>query len=115
MQAMSRVHGEIKSVPNNTKNYFSFSLENVRFVDSMNFLLRSLDSLVKGCDPKSIKITRVQKRNRGEDERRLLLKKGTYPCECMDSFERFSETKLPAKEAFYSKLNGKNITEEVSV
>lgn len=113
MQAMSRVHGEKKCIPNNTKNYFSFSLGNVRFVDSVNFSLRSLDSLVKGCDPKSSKIT--QKRNRGEENRRLLLKKGTYPYEYMDSFERFSETKLSAKEGFYSKLNGKNITEKDSV
>ena len=30
----------------------------------------------------------------------------------MDSFERFCEAKLPAKEAFYSKLNGKSITRE---
>lgn len=113
MQAMSRMHGEIKCIPNNTKNYFSFSLGNVRFVASVNFSLRSLDSLVKGCDPKSSKIT--QKRNRGEENRRLLLKKGTYPYEYMDSFERFSATKLRTKEAFYSKLNGKNITEEESV
>jgi len=30
----------------------------------------------------------------------------------MDSFERFSEEKLPAKEAFYTNLAGKRITED---
>ena len=40
------------------------------------------------------------------------MKKGIYPYEYMDSFERFSEAKLPAKEAFYSKLNDKGIMEE---
>lgn len=40
------------------------------------------------------------------------MKKGIYPYEHMDSFERFSETNPPAKEAFYSKLNDKEITEE---
>lgn len=36
------------------------------------------------------------------------MKKGIYPYEYTDSFERFSEKKLPAKEAFYSQ----SITEE---
>ena len=30
----------------------------------------------------------------------------------MDSWERFSETSLPDKEAFYSELNLENITDE---
>lgn len=40
------------------------------------------------------------------------MKKGIYPYEYMDCFERFSKTELPAKEAFYSKLVGEGITEE---
>ena len=35
----------------------------------------------------------------------LLLRKGTYPYEYMDSWERFSENTIPPKEAFYSELN----------
>ena len=34
----------------------------------------------------------------------LLLKKGVYPYEYMDSWERFNETSLPPKKYFYSKL-----------
>ena len=34
-----------------------------------------------------------------------LLRKGVYRYEYMDSWERFDETLLPDKEAFYSKLN----------
>ena len=42
----------------------------------------------------------------GEDEQfRLLLRKGVYPYEYMDSFERFEEKELPQQEAFYSNLN----------
>ena len=47
-----------------------------------------------------------------ENKRRLLLKKGIYPYEYKDSFERFSETKLPDKEKLYSSLSGKGITDE---
>ena len=42
----------------------------------------------------------------------LLLRKGVYPYEYMDSWERFDETSLPDKEAFYSKLNLEDITDE---
>ena len=42
----------------------------------------------------------------------LLLQKGVYPYEYMDSWERFNETSLPDKESFYSELNKENITDE---
>ena len=41
----------------------------------------------------------------------LLLRKGVYPYEYMDCWERFYETSLPDKEAFYSSLNMENITD----
>ena len=39
----------------------------------------------------------------------LLLKKGVYPYEYMDNWERFDETSLTNKEPFYSSLNMENI------
>ena len=40
----------------------------------------------------------------------LLLRKGVYPYEYMDSQERFDETSLPDKKAFYSELYLEGIT-----
>ena len=42
----------------------------------------------------------------------LLLRKGIYPYEDMDNWEKFDETILPPKEAFYSNLNLENIGDE---
>ena len=42
----------------------------------------------------------------------LLLRKGVYPYEDMDSWEKFNETSLPDKKAFYSELNKEGITDE---
>ena len=42
----------------------------------------------------------------------LLLRKGIYPYEYMDSWEKFDETTLPPKEAFYSNLNLEDISDE---
>ena len=43
--------------------------------------------------------------NNGLNKFILLLRKGVYPYEYMDSRERFNETMLPSKESFYSELN----------
>ena len=45
-----------------------------------------------------------------DDHFRLFLRKGVYPYEYMDSFERFEEVGLPKKEAFYSHLNLSDIS-----
>ena len=42
----------------------------------------------------------------------LLLRKGVYPYEYMDNWERFNETSLPPKKAFYSELNLEDITDK---
>ena len=41
----------------------------------------------------------------------LLLRKGVYPYEYMDDWEKFNETTLPEKEEFYSNLNMEDITD----
>ena len=40
----------------------------------------------------------------------LLLRKGAYPYEYMNKWEKFNETKLPEKGEFYSNLNMEDIT-----
>ena len=41
----------------------------------------------------------------------LLLRKGVYPYEYVDDWEKFNETTLPEKEKFYSNLTIQDITE----
>ena len=41
-----------------------------------------------------------------------LLRKGIYPYEYMDSFERFNETQLPSIDKCYSNLSNENITQK---
>ena len=41
----------------------------------------------------------------------LLLRKGVYPHEYMDDWEKFNKTLLPKKEEFYSNLNMEEITD----
>ena len=41
----------------------------------------------------------------------MLLRKGVYPYEYMDSWDQFNKTSIPNKESFYSNLTMENITE----
>ena len=107
MQAMANLQKEVKCVANNMEKYITFSVGGLRFIDSLNFLQGSLDSLVKATPKSELKIT--SSFSNGSD---LLYKKGIYPYEYMDSWERFKETSLPKKESFYSKLNDEHITED---
>ena len=44
-------------------------------------------------------------------KKNFLLRKGVYPYEYMDSWEKFDETSVPPKEAYYSKLNEEGISD----
>ena len=47
-----------------------------------------------------------------EDKLSLLTRTGIYPYEYMNSPEKLKETQLPAKEAFHSRLNDEDISDE---
>ena len=47
-----------------------------------------------------------------ENQYKLLIQKGIYPYEYMTNWDKFKETKLPPREAFYSKLNMAGVREE---
>ena len=107
MQAMANLNKEVKCVANNMEKYITFSVDGLRFIDSLNFMQRSLDSLVEVTPKEELKITKsISKCSE------LLYKKGIYPYEYVDSFEKFAETSLPPKEEFYSSLNDQHISEE---
>ena len=98
---------KLSCIPNNTEKYISFSLRQLQFINSAQFLLAPLDKLVVVNPPKAFKITA-----RYEARRELLMHKRVYPYEYMDAWECFEETQLPPKEAFYSKLSGSGISDE---
>ena len=79
------------------------------FKDSVKFMSSSLEALVNNLPKEDFK-NLLNYFTPKQTE--LLKQKGFYPYEYMDSEEKFNDTKLPPREAFYSKLSGKGITEK---
>ena len=99
----------INAIPNNMEKYMAFMLGNhLTFIDSFQFMSSSLDKLVSNLPRHSLKYT--SKRFEGE-KLDLMARKGVYPYDYMDSFDKFDE-KLPTKEEFYSILNDEHISDE---
>ena len=70
---------KLSCIPNNTEKYISFSLGHLRFIDSVQFVLTTLDRLVSANKPETFKITK--KFEPHEEKLKLLLRKRVYPYE----------------------------------
>ena len=119
--------GNINCIPNNEEKYISFTKEiivdsytdkdgkeksvkhNLRFIDSFKFMASSLDKLSSNLEKMSFQNT---SKFYDDTQLSLLLRKGVYPYEYMDSPKRLDETTLPPKEAFYSRLGGSGISDD---
>ena len=100
-------------IANNSERYISFSLGTLRFIDSFQFLGTSLEKLVnnlaaEGKDKFKL-LTRYVVDPTKQD---LLLRKGVYPYDYVDSPAKLTETSLPPQAAFYSVLNQEEISAE---
>ena len=99
----------INAIPNNMEKYMAFMLGNhLVFLDSFQFMSSGLDKLVSNLPRKSLKYTSQKFKGKKLD---LMARKGVYPYDYMDSFDKFNE-KLPMKEEFYSILNNEHISDE---
>ena len=104
-----------KNVPNERKNVHLLDLKMIDYIikaknvekdvlsqksqQVQSKLVKKFPNIYKFCDGDLNKFA-------------LLLRKGVYPYEYMDSWERFNETSLPPKKASYSKLNLEDIKDE---
>ena len=114
--------GEINCIAKTEENYISFSKtitvdtfvkdgkeikvpKYIRFLDSFRFMPSSLSELAGN-------LTRHENLSRYFvwEKLKLVKRKGVYPYDYMNSFERLDETSLPSQDDFYSKLNDTNIS-----
>ena len=101
--------GKITAIVQNMEKLISFSWGQFRFVDSYAFLSSSLGQLVTNTPKQNLSITRLYIEHCLFN---LITRKGVFPYEYMDSFDRFEETQLPPKESFYSSLSDESISDQ---
>ena len=82
----------------------------LRFIDSFKFMSSSLDSLTNNLVRGGQELFGFEEYTPAQYE--LHVKKGIYPYEYMSEWEKFKETKVPPREAFYSKLNMAGVKDE---
>ena len=102
-------------IPNSSEKFMSFSVNDCKFIDSMQFMLSSLESLVEnlyetGEDDKFKNFTFIK--NYFADDLDLMCRKGFYPYEWVDNIEKLDHVGLPPKSAFYSKLKQEDISDK---
>ena len=103
----------INAIPNNMEKYMAFMLgENLVFLDSFQFMSSSLDKLVSNLPKEDLKYTSQAFKGKKGKRLELMTRKGVYPYDYMDSFEKFDQKELPTKDQFYSILNDQHITDE---
>ena len=121
--------GHMGIIAKNTEDYISFSIKveddkyidkkgierlkeiELRFIDSFKFMSSNFDSLVNN-PARGGNYHFFGFKEYSENQYKLLTKKGIYPYEYMTDCDKFKETKLPPREAFYSKLNMSGVSEE---
>ena len=124
---LGKSEGKIDCIPNNEEKYISFSkhilvdkfinkkgeekevIREIRFIDSFKFMATSLDSLVNNLPKESFK--NLTEFYEGE-QLDIIKRKGVFPYDWFDSFNRLSADRLPPKESFHSILNDSGISEE---
>ena len=120
IRELAKYTTSMRVIAKNIEDYISFSIKvevdryvdkegnerpkeiELRFIDSFKFMSSSLDSLVNNLAKGDHKFWGFEEYN--DEQRELLIRKGIYPYEYMDSWDKFNETKLPRKEKFYSNL-----------
>ena len=82
----------------------------LRFIDSFKFMSSSLDSLTKNLVSGGKNLFGFE--DYSELQYDLLTRKGLYPYEYINSWDRFNKTQLPPIDAFYSNLNMSSISKD---
>lgn len=110
---------KMKCILQNHEKYISFCLiGKLDFIDSFQFLSTSLEKLVPNLSKEGVKKFKhlhhyIEKRHPGQINERmnLLMHKGVYPYEYMNSMEKLKEKCLPRKSAFHYSIDDRELSE----
>ena len=92
---------DVSVIPNGLEKYRLFIInKNLIFIDSMQFMNSSLDSLVKNLSDSDFEHLSSEFKDTAQLD--LGKQKGVYPYEYMNCLDKFDKRQLPSKKRFYS-------------
>ena len=101
MKELSNFDVSIDVIPCGLEKYIAFIVNRwLVFVDSMQFMNSSLDALAGNLGSGDFKCLREVFRD--DEQFELVKRKGVYPYEWVDRFDKFNWSCLPSKECFFS-------------
>jgi hypothetical protein len=103
---------KISPIANNFEKYMSFTINNLKFIDSAQFMNESLEKLVESLNNDINKFNNLKSVFNNVNDCKLLTRKGIYPYDYMNSFSKFDEEQLPPISSFYSKLTNNECNNE---
>ena len=102
---------DINVIPNNMEKYMAFTLgKHLVFINHLQFISSCLDKLVLSNLPNDA-IKYMSEEIKNDKKLKLMKQKDVYTYNYMNSFNRFSEKKLPNEDYFYSILNDEHISD----
>lgn len=96
------------AIVQNTEKFMSFGIDNVRFIDSFQFMSASLDSLVANLSKSGSEAFHYLKQMKINEEVidvKDFTRKGVYPYSYMDNYDKLDEESLPPIGSFRNDLN----------
>ena len=112
MSGVGKCQKDIQVIPNSMEKYISFQVSKLRFLDSYQFMPSSLEILIDNLAQDGLThFKQLQRAFPNNDIAKLLLRKNVYCYDYIDDHERFKETRLPPKEAFYNRLKEEHISD----
>ena len=110
IKEISKFDVKVSVIPNGLEKYMPFTVNtNLVFIDSIQFMNSSLNSLVKNLSDNDFKY--MSEEFSGEILE-LVKQKGVYPYEYVDGFKRFFEKKLPDRSKFFSSIKDECVSEK---
>ena len=98
MQEIGKFNKDINVIPNNMEKYMAFMINrNLIFIDSFQFMNQSLSNLANNLPKDGFYHT---KKEFGTENLELITRKGVYPYDYMDDFNKFKEKRATINRKF---------------
>ena len=101
LNGLTDLKEEIYCVPSNMEHYLSFSIGNLKIIDSYRFLSSSLEKLTANLKEKGLHNFKITQYWTPIDTLDLMTRKQVYPYSYLNNFDKFNEKEATIKRQVF--------------